>query len=293
MWENALGEQVVYRDGDHVTFTQDTIEIVGEVQPGLITLAPEKSPTFKTKYDKKAGKWSGSIGGDGISVTIAGGAKGKVTMNDGNTYTGITTIESGTVNVGGATSFGKSSIAISGGTLDLKSKEVANDIELTGSAIIKGGKKYIGTYSQTGGELMKGSVLNISESADISGGVVNGTLNGVGSVTIDGDVELGLTGKITTDKLLVNASLSASSKGLVMNSKTSAIDINGGMLVSQGKVSAASLNLNGGSLSLSGALSVKELTLGSGTLTLNGAKLATVKVGNSLTLEGGLHAHGC
>ncbi|MBQ8480102.1 MAG: hypothetical protein IJ503_06925 [Akkermansia sp.] len=41
------------------------------------------------------------------------------------------------------------------------------------------------------------------------------------------------------------------------------------------------------SLRLNGALSAKDLTLGSGTLTLCGAKLSTIKVSNSLMLEGG------
>jgi hypothetical protein len=119
---------------------------------------------------------------------------------------------------------------------------------------------------------------------------VNGTLSGTGMVSVTGAAELGASGKITTDKLLVSGSLAVSNKGLAMNAKTSAIEINGGMLASKGKISAASLKLNGGSLSLSGALSVKDLTLGSGTLTLNSAKLATVKVGNILTLDDALQS---
>ncbi|MBQ1960217.1 MAG: hypothetical protein II349_01680, partial [Akkermansia sp.] len=121
-WQN--GES--FYQGDHATIGDGTVTIEGVVKPSSILLNPTKSLTFKTKFDKKTGLWSGAIDGEDITLTIAAGPKGKVTLNDGNTYTGETIIESGTVNVGGVDSFGESDITLSGGTLDLKSKAVDN-----------------------------------------------------------------------------------------------------------------------------------------------------------------------
>ncbi len=206
-WQNAAGVPQSFTNGDAVTIGDGTVTIEGVVKPSSILLNPTKSLTFKTKFDKKTGLWSGAIDGEDITLTIAAGPKGKVTMNDGNTYTGETIIESGTVSVGGVDSFGESDITLEGGTLDLKSKAVDNAITLTDSAAIKGGAKYVGEFTLNGGELQKGSVLNVADTATLAGGVMNGTLSGTGTVYVTGDVQLGDAAKLTTNGLTISGKL--------------------------------------------------------------------------------------
>ncbi|MBR3903063.1 MAG: hypothetical protein IKJ29_05315, partial [Akkermansia sp.] len=128
VWQNGAAGWVeggVFSAGDDVTFADGNVTIVGEVEPGEVTINTQKSLAFKTKYDKKTQQYSGAIAGE-TSVTIDAGPKAKVTMNDGNTYSGGTIIEGGSVKAGGATSFGTGAITLNGGTLDLAGKAVDN-----------------------------------------------------------------------------------------------------------------------------------------------------------------------
>jgi autotransporter-associated beta strand protein len=147
----------------------------------------EKSLSFKTNYDKKTGSYSGAIVGSGCLVKRG---KGVLTMNDGNTYSGGTIVENGTLKAGGASSFGTGDISLLGGTLDLAGKAVVNDIELNGGAVIKGGAKYTGEFTMTGGVLQKGSVINVADTATLEAGAMDGTLSGTGMVQVTGAVTL-------------------------------------------------------------------------------------------------------
>ncbi|MBQ8899398.1 MAG: autotransporter outer membrane beta-barrel domain-containing protein, partial [Akkermansia sp.] len=194
----------------------------------------------------------------------------------------------------------------------------------------------------------------------LGGGTINGTLSGLGSIEVAGDVELGATGKLTTGALAVESgTFSIGSKGLALSAKNSILTVNGGVVDSEGKLSTNELQMTGGEISidtakamsldikgkttsslvdngrisvagkmsvagnleragassirlydpsgknkamplavkgsltlgsgstltLSGALSAKDMVLEGGTINLTGTKLATIKVGNSLTLN--------
>ncbi len=252
-WADSEGSTAVFSDGDKVTFADGSVTIVGLVAPGEVTICTNKSLAFKTKYDKKTQQYSGAIAGE-TSVTIDAAPKAKVTMNDGNTYSGGTIIECGSVKAGGATSFGTGTITLNGGTLDLAGKAVDNAIALEGAAIIKGGAKYTGDFSMgSGADLMKGSVVNIAagKTVTLSGGAINGTLSGLGSIEVTGDVELGATGKLTTSALAVESgTFSIGSKGLALSAKNSILTVNGGVVDSEGKLSTNELQMTGGEISI-------------------------------------------
>ena len=258
-WQEGAGgwgTSDVFCTGDHVLFHDGTATIVGDVAPGEVIIQTAKSFTFKV--NKKA---PGRIVGEDSSVLISATSdKAKVTMTDDNTYGGGTIINSGTVNATGASSFGLGEIVLKGGTLNLAGKGISNDITLQGVADIKAGKNYTGSFTMSGGELMKGSLLNIVSSATLSGGKVSGTLSGIGSVMVDGEVALEATAKLTTNKLEIteNGILSASSKGLAMNAKTSAITIEGGALNTSGKVAAYSLRMDDVATVTAGQMSMKD-----------------------------------
>ncbi|MBR3904058.1 MAG: hypothetical protein IKJ29_10425, partial [Akkermansia sp.] len=172
----------------------------------------------------------GTLTGSGC-VEVSMGSKGKVTLNDGNSYTGGTIVHSGTVNAGGVSSFGYGEVTLYGGTLDLKGKAVANDIVLEGEACIKGGKSYAGVFTLSDGELLNGSQLNVAEVAVLSGGTMNGALSGAGTVQIHDNVTLGDRARITTPVLSVidGAWLTVGEKGLNYSGKDSVLMLNGGI----------------------------------------------------------------
>ncbi|MBQ4613902.1 MAG: hypothetical protein IJB31_03125, partial [Akkermansia sp.] len=79
VWQLGAGGWVeggMFYDGDDVKLVDGTVTISGKVAPGEVTISPTKSLTLKS--DKKN---PGSISGE-ASVTITGGAKAKVTMNE-------------------------------------------------------------------------------------------------------------------------------------------------------------------------------------------------------------------
>ena len=286
---NSKGSAHSFSNGDDVIFDQaGSVTISGQVEPGFILIRANKNLTFKS--DKKK---PGSIAGNG---ELNKQGAGTLTLNDGNgSWTGDTYLQAGTIKVKGASSLGKGDVYVKGGTLNLSSKAIANDIIQSRNAAIKSGKKFIGSYTLEGGELLKGSTLNISKTATLGGGKVNGTLSGNGTTTVTGKVTLGDKGKITTRYLNLDkgSALTTSTKGL--SSKSTAITIDeDAMLTLAGKLTADSLKLNGGDLKTTGAkaaaITVKQnLTIGSGSvLTLNGKLSAgslTLKSGGMLTLN--------
>ena len=289
----TTGYDAVYENGAEVIFTQSgTVTIAGAVAPGSIIVAGDKAIAFKS--DKAN---PGRIVGE---TSLIKRGNGQLTLNDGNSYTGGTFIEAGTVTAGGAASFGSGAITISGGTLDLKGKSVLNDITLTGGGTIKNGKTFGGELILDG-ELLKGSTLNIAEKAEIKGGSINGTLSGIGTVTVSGEAALGTTGKLTTNGLEINGTLTVSSKGLAMNTKASAITVNeGGSLISSGAINAYSMEINGGtvaiepikasSVTLTDSLHLNNVAM----MNLNGKLSAkgsvTIEGGSKLILSGALSA---
>ena len=288
IWQNGVVENSPllgraldgFLPGDMLSITSGaTITLVGELAPSVLSINSAKTVTLSVNK-----KTPGCLVGEGC-VRICG--TGKVTLNDGNSYSGGTFIESGSVNAKGATSFGSGAITISGGVLNLASKAVANDIVVQGDVLIKGGKKFAGNVTLMGYGLKKGSVINIAagktveyvsvenddyeddydESPFSSAAAINGSISGDGAFLIDlsgwdEDGEwyesynyayLGEKGKITCD-LTLRGNLHVSRKGLMMNKKTSDIIVDSGDLYSEGKISAYSITLmNGGHLNVAKA----------------------------------------
>ena len=264
----------IYEDGDSVLFNKKgTVSIRGYVAPCSIVVDATKSLTFKTKYNKKTASYSGCITGN--TALIKRGT-GTLTLNADNDFSGGIEMEAGTLKAKNANSFGTGLITLSGGNLYLSNKAVDNAITLCGSAGIRKGKKYTGSFTLESGELLKGSILNIRGTSSLLSGCINGTLLGSGEVLVTGDVVVGKTGKIQTDKLIITGLLSADSRGLEMNKNKSSIEINQAELVSAGTLTACSMNLQnstatlcgskGAALTLKGALNLMNKS----TLQLNG-----------------------
>ena len=261
--DSPLGwaEAQTFTAGSSVLFnTKGSVTIAGEVAPADIVVDIAKALAFKTSYNKKTSTYSGAITGE-ASLTKRGNAT--LTLNQFNTYSGGTWLEAGTLKATSATSFGSGDITLQGGTLHLNSKAIGNDINLDGVAAATKGKNYRGVFTLQSGELLKGSLLNIRDEATLLGGTISGTLSGAGSVRVCGEVAISTTGKLTVDELLIEDRLTASSKGLQMNAKSSVITIDAASFISAGKVSAYSLQMTDGSAELLGeksaALTLKDV----------------------------------
>ena len=278
-----------------------SLSLIGDVAPGAISVNINKNLTLKNSKKKP-----GALSGDG-DLTKRG--KGTLTLNAGNNrWTGDTYLHSGTIKVKDATSLGQGEVYVQNGILNLASKAVTNDIVQTGEVLIKGGKKYNGSYTLIKGELEKGSVLNISKTATLVGGTIEGTLTGNGTVVVTGNVELEESGKITTSALTLgdDARLSVDDRGL--NSKKTSVRIgDDATMVLEGKLNVASLNVDGGTLKTSErkpvAITVKEnmnlhdasvftngkvtaenLTLSDADMTIRGLKAQKLTVKQSLII---------
>ncbi len=243
-WSNMAGDGVIYSNDYKVTIEDGKVVITGDVSPEDILLTPSKKLTFSTQKGT-----IGRITGE-TSLTVVGNPKSTIILNDGNTYSGGTTIYCGTVKAGGAESFGVGNIYAKGGVLNLASKAVANNIIQEGNALIKSGKNFRGNYTLLSGTLMKGSLLKVEGTATLSGGSIDGTING-NAAEIIGDVSLKNNGKLQLINLTINSDglLTAEKNGLSMTGKTSQLNVYGS-IVSEGKLNLNSLMLQGGYIDL-------------------------------------------
>ena len=263
-WVNERGESAVYHDGDHVLINNNKkLEILDDLKPGSVTFDCSKSVKLFAKYDDCY------IGGEARLIKKGLGA---LSITLANRYSGGTFLEAGTLTAGVADAFGTGAITVTGGILNLANKAVRNDIELAGSAVVKGGKNYAGTFKLSSGQMLKGSQLNVQNSAILAGGIVNGKLSGTGNVAVTGNVFLDSKGSIVTNALTLKegAVLTTSAKGLSMNAKLSRLFID----------DKAKLNLGG-------KLSAYSLSLASGTLDVIGTKATPITLKGDITLTDG------
>jgi autotransporter-associated beta strand protein len=115
-WTNSAGSAVVFNEGDNVTFnnssTNQIVTLVGALAPTLINETAAKNYFIIG---------SGSIAGPG-SLLMSG--SGTLAISNANSYTGGSTINSGTVVVddSGQRALGIGPVTLAGGTLEIGAK---------------------------------------------------------------------------------------------------------------------------------------------------------------------------
>ena len=313
-WCNGVGTKWTSTDVSDTKFHADyavvfdkkgTVTISGEVAPWSVNVLGASAIEFKG---------TGSIVGE---TSVVKDDSGTLTMNATNAYTGGTIINDGTVNASGADSFGVNSIQLNGGTLNMKTHAVENEIIANGGSI--SGTSYKGNLSVRG-DVVVNDVLSAGgielESGSITGGtitdtmiyaisgVINSDVTGEGELYIDGDVTFSgtanhtlgtyvnagiftLTGSMSSDIVLMGGTLKTDNLQL---GEGQLLELSGGSVqgnVSAGKNSLLDLYADSaidGDLALDGAL-----------VELNGSSLEvtgrlTVENG-SFDAHGGIHAH--
>jgi len=193
-----------------------------------------------------------SIAISGSGAFVVGGTK-TVTLTGSNSYTGSTTINSGTLQIGDGTTLGSinstSGIANSGVlayNFGAGSQASASNIGGSGSLVVtgSGGLTLIGSNSYTGNTTLTGGTLQISDASNIAGSgtlVLHGGVLQVASAT-----PLTLANNVL---LNVNGSTIASSQNLTLSGTFTNSGANNGLNYSMGA---------SGTLTLSGPVNLSE-----------------------------------
>ncbi len=233
-WTTKAADKAFYH-GDKVVFSSEAdVHLINEVAPLDVMVQ---------------GKGDVSITGDG-SITGEGGlvmkGKGTLTISTANSYTGGTTISSGTVCAGDDEAFGCGGVTLKGGTLDLDGHGIANEIATTGNSTLAGAENYSASLnvnkgtltllSDTAGDIVlaKGASLARKESSsdkaysslNLAEGHALGMGSGAqlrGSLTLGAGRRLIATGnnRITETLCLAGGTISFGKLGLTVGSLTS------------------------------------------------------------------------
>ena len=205
---------------DNVVFgnvaSDSVVTLSGTIVPGSVTVN-----NAANKYTFAGAAITGTT-----SLTKSGA--GTLELTVANTYTGGTTLNAGTLQVGNASALGTGTLTVTGGTLTSGSTElsIANNITLNGSVILTG-------------------------TAGTQGMRLNGVIGGAGGITKEG------TGRFT----IVNDSLATPNTfagSTTVNAGILAVSINA--LASSSSVHVAGTTDGGLAIGGNGTTSIKNLT---------------------------------
>ncbi len=229
-------------------------------------------------------EFSGVMSNGGLTVAAAAGATGNLTLSGANTYTGNTTINSGTVVLSGSGTAGatNSDLEVAGGLLNLSAGTKTNATFTLSGGTITNGTLQATTYALQGGSVH----ANLSTgTATVTAGTT--TLNGtLGATTVNvnsGALNLGAADRLANGAAVT---IAGGTLGLGANNDTvGAFTISSGILGGSGTLTAASYSLQGGTITAN--LGSGAATSSTGTTTLNGALAATTVDVASGTLTAG------
>ncbi len=282
-----------YHDGDTVVFSSGgVINIADEVTPGSVTVSGSSDLTF-----------TGSHGIGGTTDIIKSGT-GTLTLNANNTYTGTLKISGGTVMAAlnteapNNTSFGKGSIQLSGGTLDMCSQNFSNSVYVLGNATFNGGAAFSGALSVEDATL-SGDAINVETTVSMRNATINNDLTGSGGLqlvttgfgnvcTLGGDCTFRGTSYVTGTKLTTKGIMNVGELYL----SQSTLNAEKGIQVTNGSVLAPMGSTINGNVTVSdgGDFMIGYDSVVNGNLTLNNAELdyagETLELNGTFTLLG-------
>jgi fibronectin-binding autotransporter adhesin len=219
------------------------------------TLAAGTRFTFDTQGFNA--NWSGVLSGEG-ALTKAG--NGTLTLSAADTYTGITTIDGGTLALSGAGSIGNSGGLVDNGTFDISGMTAAGISlpNLSGSGTIRNGTNALTVGSDNSDTHFSGTIVNDYNGWDPAYGTF--TKVGSGTLTIDGAT-------IEGGESYIDGGAMAQTSG---DTKANFLSVGSGVTDSQPNVGI--LNVSGGTLAFTTALQVGDWG-GTGTVNQTGGQV--------------------
>ena len=226
------------------------------------------------------------------SVTQAG--TGTTTLNAANTYSGLTTVATGTLNIQNATALGSTTggtTVASGAALAIQSGITvgAEALTLNGTGIANGGAlRNISGNNTFGGAITLASASRINSDAGLL--TLSGAITGSGlGLTVGGAGNTTVSGAIATDAGTLTKDGTGTLTLSGANTYTGATAINGGKLDLTGSLAGTAVTVGGsGTLSGTGTIagSVTLSTTGS-QIDLRNGSVGTLSIGGGLTLHTG------
>ena len=304
---NALSSGAVTVSGgtwDLKTFS----DTVGAVTLTSGNISSSSGVLTGTSYAVQSGSVGAILAGNG---TLTKTTAGTVTLSGANTYTGLTAVQAGTLNVQNAAGLGGTSTGVSvsaGAAMELQGGITvgAEALSLSGTGVsTNGALRNISGNNTYGGLVTLGLDSRINSDAgrltlDVaSGNAITGSYNltfgGAGNITV-ADVIATSTGTLTKDgagTLILSGAntytgLTTVSAGTLAlganNTLTSAVTVSGGILdTATFSDSVGAVTLTSGSITGNGTLTGTSYALQSGNVSANlGTGNVTVTTGNTI-----------
>jgi len=247
--------------------------------------------------------YSGAISnGTATSVAVTKSGTGALTLSGNNTYSGVTTLSAGTLNINSSSAIGTGALTINGGTIDNTSAGTitlttnnaitigasfayggTNDLNLGTGAITNAGSRTI-TLNGSSRTLTFGGIMT-----NTAGAVQTTTVNGAGNTFVLGGYALSNNGTSRID--VINGTGNAKITGVVSNGGTStasgvtysgtgSLTLSGANTYAGGTtVSSGTLNINSTS-----AIGTGAFTISGGTIDNTSAGTITLTTNNAITI---------
>jgi autotransporter-associated beta strand protein len=228
--------------------TIGTLSGLGTISLGSHTLTTDVFGTNTFSGSIQDGGISGGLGG---SFTVSG--NGTQILSGANSYTGTTTLNTGTLILSGNGSIASSIALVNDGVFDISQTTSGAVIQnLSGSGIITLGSESL-TVEQDVNQTFSGSIQGLGSLTKSGTGIL--TLNGIntyqgGTTVTDGSIEIGPDGSIIGGIVHAGNSVFNQSQGTVdslVSSSTAISTLSGGVLESFVGLDTATLNMSGDS----------------------------------------------
>ena len=232
---------------------------------------------------------SGVVSGSGSLIQ---GGTGSTTLTSTNSYTGGTTLSSGTLNANASGALGTGALTLQGGTLT-STASISNAITLSGNATLSG-TTTTGALTQTGGSYTLTMASNATHSGTIALAASGSTTVQNLSVQVDSGTA-SLNGIISNGGTTANGLYKEGAGTLTLgavNTYTGTTQVDAGTLtlgVSNAIASASAVNLNTGTLNLNGKSdTVGALSFTNGAIDFGTAAVANYFIFNSIASGTGI-----
>ena len=214
--------------------THNTVNITAAVLPAAVTFTNTGTHNYVVNSSTSNG-----IGGAATLTMNSSDGTGSATLNTANTYTGNTTVQSGTLIIGSTGSITSANTNITGGALNVNGALASTNISLSNSSAL--------SVSATGSLTGASPTVNVNNTSGAGFTVASGG-------TIPATLALVNNGTTTFSSSRTIGTLSGTTSSAVLTQSSGVLTVNAGGTY-QGAINGASggLTVAGGTLVLTGA----------------------------------------